>query len=49
MRECICGHAFEDHEACAEGMLPFCAWCLCIGPKEVPEWIKKLRKSKPPQ
>lgn len=43
MRECVCGHDFDDHESHGES-LPLCVFCTCIGPKEIPEWIRKLPK-----
>jgi len=42
--ECVCGHDFGDHEPVSDGMLPLCFFCLCVSPKQVPDWIQKLRK-----
>lgn len=48
MQECVCGHDFDDHESAGDGMLPLCAWCGCIGPKGIPDWIQKMRKNAAP-
>lgn len=39
---CACKHPRDFHVATGDSV-PLCIECGCIGFKEVPEWIRKLR------